>query len=107
VEPGVLVAIAVAFVGGQGFAKLVDFLSDQIKGASGRRRTEVDAAAKVAENAKAETITAKAETAQALDRLEDALTDRRVTLELLSATRRIALDYGVPFEKLPAVELGD
>lgn len=97
-ELGWIVGLAVAFVGGQGFGKIVDILFDMAKGASGRRRAEVDSAAKVAGAAKAEAVVANA-------LAEDAIRDRRIALELLSATRRIALDHGVPLGDLPKVKL--
>ncbi len=91
-EPGAIVALAVAFVGGSAFAKIVEIVGDRWRGATERRRAEVDAIARQL---------AEAEAAEA-----EAARDRRIALELLSATRRIALDHGVPLSDLPPVDLG-
>lgn len=98
-EPGVLVGLAVAFISGQGFGKIVEILGDRWKGATARRRAEVDEATRL-------TREAEAKAAAAAVLAEDALRDRRITLELLSATRRVALDHGVPLAALPPVDLG-
>lgn len=92
-ELGVVVTLAVAFVGGSGFTKLLEVLGDRWRGATERRRAEVDAAA--------------AEARAARVAADEAVRERRIALELLSATRRVALDHGVPWSALPPVELGD
>lgn len=48
---GLLVAVAVAFIGGNGFAKILEIVSDNIRGATSKRRAEVDRMARQLRNA--------------------------------------------------------
>lgn len=100
-EPwGIVVALSVAFIGGSGFSKIVEVISDRVKGASARRRAEVDSMA--AQLAQAFTDKELARAAE-----ERSSRRERVALEQVSELRRMLLDRGVPSSELPILNLGD
>ncbi|MGW9021252.1 hypothetical protein ACWGOE_07210 [Leucobacter chromiiresistens] len=104
-ELGEIVALVISFVGGTGFSKILDIIIGKVQGATDRKRAEVDRMAKLLADAEAKVVTANTRTEAAEARKDAAERDRRIVLELISATRRIALDHGVPLDRLPRVEL--
>lgn len=95
---GEIVGYIVVFVGGSGFSTIVSIVRERRAGVEKERRAEVDRIAgqlTAAEKRRDEAIAAE----------RDSATRERKALEYLSATRRIALDHGVPMDELPAVVL--
>lgn len=93
---GELIGYIVVFVGGTGFSTLVSIWRERRAGIAAARRAEVDRIAQQltdAERRKEKAIVAERESARR----------ERIALETLSATRRIALDRGVPLDELPVV----
>lgn len=90
---GLLVAVCVAFAGGSGFAKIVEIISDRIRGASARRRAEIDKMA--------------SQLSRAVDEEKRLSRRERICLEYISELRRMLLDQGVPSSELPKFDLGD
>ena len=80
------VTLAVAFVGGTGFAKLVGVIGDRWRGATERRRAEVDRMAK---------------------QLKDSQRRERIATEHAHEVRVLALQAGVPSSKLPVLDFRD
>lgn len=80
------VPIAVAFAGGTALAKLIDVIYDRVKGATERRRTEVDRIAK---------------------QMKDARRRERLAVEHAHEVRVIALRAGVPSSDLPVLDFRD
>lgn len=77
------VPVAVAFAGGTALAKIIDVIYDRVKGATERRRTEVDRMARELKNAQ-----------------------RREHLALVFARRLelLAVRYGVPEDEMPDLD---
>lgn len=80
------VPIAVAFAGGTALTKLIDVVYDKLKGATERRRTEVDRIAK---------------------QLKDAQRRERLAIEHAHEVRVIALRAGVPSTAMPVLDFRD
>lgn len=80
------VPIAVAFAGGTALTKLIDVVYDKLKGATERRRTEVDRIAK---------------------QLKDAQRRERLAIEHAHEVRVIALRAGVPSAAMPVLDFRD
>lgn len=87
------VVIAVAFVGGQGFGKMVDIFKDWRTGRAASRRAEVDHMA---------TLLAEAEA-----RVTVAERRSRIATELMHETRVVALSLGAKSADLPPVDFKD
>lgn len=80
------VPIAVAFAGGTALTKLIDVVYDKLKGATERRRTEVDRIAK---------------------QLKDAQRRERLAIEHAHEMRVIALRAGVASVDMPLLDFRD
>lgn len=80
------VPIAVAFAGGTALTKLIDVVYDKLKGATERRRTEVDRIAK---------------------QLKDARRRERLAVEHAHEVRVLALRAGVPSAAMPVLDFRD
>ena len=80
------VPIAVAFAGGTALTKLIDVVYDKLKGATERRRTEVDRIAK---------------------QLRDAQRRERLAIEHAHEMRVIALRAGVASADMPMLDFRD
>lgn len=80
------VPIAVAFAGGTALAKIIDVIYDRVKGATERRRTEVDRMAK---------------------QLKDSRRRERIATEHAHEVRVIALQAGVPSASMPVLDFRD
>lgn len=80
------VPVAVAFAGGTALAKIIDVIYDRVKGATERRRTEVDRMAR---------------------QLKDAQRRERIATEHAHEVRVIALRAGVPSADLPLLDFRD
>ena len=80
------VPVAVAFAGGTALAKIIDVIYDRMKGATERRRTEVDRMAK---------------------QLKDSQRRERIATEHAHEVRVIALRAGVPSADLPLLDFRD
>lgn len=80
------VPIAVAFAGGTALAKIIDVIYDRVKGATERRRTEVDRMAK---------------------QLKDAQRRERIATEHAHEVRVLALRAGVPSSDMPVLDFKD
>lgn len=80
------VPLAVAFAGGTALTKIIDVIYDKAKGASERRRSEVDRMAK---------------------QLKDAQRRERIATEHAHEVRVLALQAGVPSSKLPVLDFRD
>lgn len=111
---GAVVAIAVAFVGGGGFTKLVEIIGDKRRGATEKRRAEIDAMATQLAAAFIARDAAYAERDRALEDRRGALAreDRsarreRMALEHAHELRSQLLQAGVPSSVLPVFDLGD
>ena len=80
------VPVAVAFAGGTALAKIIDVIYDRVKGATERRRTEVDRMAR---------------------QLKDAQRRERIATEHAHEVRVIALRAGVASADLPLLDFRD
>ena len=80
------VPLAIAFAGGTALTKIIDVIYDKAKGASERRRTEVDRMAR---------------------QLKDAQRRERIATEHAHEVRVLALQAGVPSSKLPVLDFRD
>ena len=80
------VPIAVAFAGGTALTKLIDVVYDKLKGATERRRTEVDRIAK---------------------QLKDARRRERLAIEHAHEVRVLALRAGVASAEMPVLDFRD
>lgn len=94
---GEIVGYIVVFVGGSGFTTIVSIVREKRQGVADARRAEVD---RIAEQfTRAERLREEAEAAE-----RESARRERIALETLSATRRIALDHGIPLDRLPTVQ---
>lgn len=94
------VALAVAFVAGQGFGKLVDMIGGWVTKATRKRRTEVDRISEVAVDAQARARVAEAQAKTAARR-------ERIAVEHAHEVRVIAVQAGVPSSQLPVLDFKD
>lgn len=94
------VTVAVAFVAGQGFAKLIEMIGSLWAGTASRRRSEVDRISAVATEAQAQVKVYEAQAKIAARR-------ERIAVEHAHEVRVIALQAGVPSAKLPVLDFKD
>lgn len=115
--PDQWVTLIVGIGGGGTVVAVVRLLLERRDGAGDRHRAELDraAAATAAERTarleaekqyRVELAAAEAAIEEAEAEEERRARRERMALELLSATRRVALDHGVPYGALPPVDLG-
>lgn len=87
------VAVAVAFVAGQGFSKLIEMIGSWWAGTASRRRSEVDRISKLLTEAQAQAkVSARRE---------------RIATEHAHEVRVLALQAGVPSSKMPVLDFKD
>lgn len=94
------VTVAVAFVGGTGFAKLVEVVGDRWRGATERRRAEVDRIA-------AQMSAAVARADAAVAERDNARRRERIATEHAHELRVLVLQAGVPSSQLPVLDFRD
>lgn len=87
------VTVAVAFVAGQGFGKLVEMIGGWLAGTTSRRRSEVDR------------ISARLTEAQAQAKVS--ARRERIATEHAHEVRVLALQAGVPSSKMPVLDFKD
>lgn len=87
------VAVAVAFVAGQGFGKLVEIIGGWLVGTTSRRRSEVDRISALLTETQAQAkMSARRE---------------RIATEHAHEVRVLALQAGVPSSQMPALDFKD
>ena len=115
--PDLWVTLIIGLGGGGTAVHAARLLLERRDGAGARHRAELDraAAATAAERTarleaeqqhRVELAAAEAAVEAAEAEEERRARRERMALEALSATRRVALDHGVPYDQLPPVDLG-
>lgn len=87
------VTVAVAFVAGQGFSKLIEIIGGLVTKTASKRRTEVDRISAIATEAQA--------------RVKVAERRERIAIEHAHEVRVLALQAGIPSSELPALDFRD
>ena len=91
--PEQLVSIAVAFVAGQGFSKLIEMVAGWWSQSTSRKRSEVDRISQLLTEAQAQAkVSARRE---------------RIATEHAHEVRVLALQAGVPSSKMPVLDFRD